>query len=82
MDWRTFLRKTDEPIELFVSRASLHTDELMRMFKPSCPYNNRQLVYWASVEWQITKQEEPFFEREIEYMVKTKKRRLIFFARH
>lgn len=80
LDWRTFLRKTDEPIDLFVSRASLHTDELMRMFKPSCPYHTRQLAYWASKEWQPTQIEEPFLIKDQEYMIKNKKRRIIFFA--
>ena len=32
LDWRTFLRKTDYAIDLFVSRASLHTDELDKYF--------------------------------------------------
>lgn len=81
MDWRTFLRKTDEPIDLFVSRASLHTDELMRMFKPSCPYNRSELVYWASADWQPSKSDAPFLKKEVEYRIKNKKRRLITFAR-
>ena len=80
MDWRTFLRKTQEPIDLFVSRASLHTDELMRMFRTNCIYNDRRLVYWASKDWKITQSEEPFFQNEALYTIKNKKRRLIFFA--
>lgn len=80
LDWRTFLRKTEEPVDLFVSRASLHTDELIRMFKPSCPYKGAQLAYWASKEWQPTKIEEPFLIKDKEYMIKSKKRRIIFFA--
>ena len=79
MDWRTMLRKTDEPIDLFISRASLHTDELMRMFRPSCIYNNRTLIYWASKEWQLAKIEEPFFQKEVLYSIKNRTRRLIFF---
>jgi 16S rRNA (guanine527-N7)-methyltransferase len=81
-DWRTFLRKTQQPIDMFVSRASLHVDELLRMFKPSCPYHNQRLVYWASKEWQISPEEKQFFEKEESYMIQHKKRRLIFFARH
>ena len=80
-DWRTFLRKTDEPIDLFVARASLHTDELIRMFKPICTYNNRKLAYWASKEWQPTKIEEPYLISDQMYMVKNKQRRIIFFER-
>lgn len=80
LDWRTFLRKTDEPIDLFVSRASLHPDELIRMFKSNCPYRTKQVVYWASKEWRLSSVEEPFFEKEEQYTVKNKERKLIFFA--
>lgn len=78
LDWRTFLRKTEYPIELFVSRASLHTDELMRMFQPSSPYKNALLVYWASRHWEGTAAEEKFFWKECEYVIEHKKRRLVF----
>lgn len=80
IDWRTFIRKTDYPVDLFVSRASLHTDELMRMFKQNCVYKTRQLVYWASQEWQLTPAEKPYFVKEVSYAIKQKKRRFIFFA--
>ena len=52
LDWRTFLRKTSSPIDLFVSRASLHADELLKMFKPSCVYKNATLAYWSAISWQ------------------------------
>lgn len=80
IDWRTFLRKTDEPIDLFVSRASLHPDELIRMFKGNCPYRTKKVVYWASKEWQLSAVEEPFFEKEVTYKVGSKERRFVFFA--
>lgn len=80
MDWRTLLRKTDYPVDLFVSRASLHTDELMRMFKENCVYKTRQLVYWASKEWQLSPVEQPYFVKEVSYEIKQKKRRFVFFA--
>lgn len=79
MDWRTFLRKTDWDIDLFLSRASLHTDELMRLLAPGSRYKKAQLIYWASKDWQIGKKETPFFDREESYTVKGKLRRLIFF---
>jgi 16S rRNA (guanine(527)-N(7))-methyltransferase RsmG len=79
LDWRTFLRKTEYPIDLFVSRASLHTDELMRMFRPSCVYKNAQLIYWASRHWDITPLEKPFFDKEFPYSIENKERKLIFF---
>jgi len=80
LDWRTFLRRTDYEIDLFCVRASLHTDELMRMFKPSCPYKNAQLVYWASMNWEIGKREVPFeLKREI-YNISHKQRQYVFFG--
>ncbi len=80
-DWRTFLRKTTYTLDLFVSRASLHTDELARMFKPGCLYRNAQLIYFASTAWEPTDRDMPYYRREHEYTVGLKRRRLIFFAR-
>lgn len=80
-DWRTFLRKTNHHIDLFVSRASLHTDELVRMFKPGCHYRDAQLIYFASIAWEPTDRDMPYYRREYAYTVGFKKRRLIFFAR-
>ena len=79
LDWRTFLRKTSYPIDLFVSRASLHTQDLLRLFQPGCTYKNALLVYWASRHWNITAKEKPFFLKECEYSIQNKKRKLIFF---
>lgn len=81
LDWRTFLRKTAYNIDLFLSRASLHTDELMRMFKPSCYYNKATLVYWASKTWQMSHIEQPFFAKEIPYNIKNKQRKLVVFKK-
>ncbi len=80
-DWRTFIRKTDDEIDLFVSRASLHTDELIRMFKPSSPYKDSLLVYWAAVQWEATKFEQVLVKKEIAYSIGQKKRKLVFFAK-
>jgi 16S rRNA (guanine(527)-N(7))-methyltransferase RsmG len=79
-DWRTFLRKTDDTIDLFFSRASLHTDELIRMFKPSSPYKDAQLIYWAATQWEPTKFEKVFVKKEVAYSIGQKKRKLVFFA--
>lgn len=79
LDWRTFLRQTDFPIDLFCARASLHPEELVRMFKPASPYKEAQLVYWASKHWVPTKKTVSFIEREAAYTIGNKKRRLIFF---
>jgi len=79
LDWRTFIRKTSYSLELFLSRASLHTDELMRLFKPSSPYKDSKLVYWAATTWVKTKDEEEFYKKEEIYKVGNKRRKLIFF---
>lgn len=80
LDWRTFLRTTSYPIELFVARASLHSDELLKMFKPACVYQQATLVYWASASWNAQPEEKKFIKEERSYRVGTKERRLIFFT--
>jgi 16S rRNA (guanine(527)-N(7))-methyltransferase RsmG len=77
LDWRTFLRKTTYNIDLFCSRASLDPVELIRMFKPSCYYNNRALIYWASRMWQATPKVVPFCQKEWIYHSSGRQRRLI-----
>lgn len=76
-DWRTFLRTTNEDIQLFCARASLQPEELIRMFKPACPYKDAPLVYWASELWQPSKYVVPYLVKEISYRVGKKQRRLI-----
>lgn len=78
-DWRNFLRQSEDSIELFVARASLHTDELIRLFRPSCLYNKALLVYWASKHWQLSALEKPYFLNECNYIIEGKERKLIFF---
>ncbi len=78
-DWRTFLRSTDEDIQLFCARASLQPEELLRMFKPSSPYKNASLIYFASEIWQPATRVEPFISKQIAYKIQDKKRRLILF---
>jgi len=77
LDWRTFLRKTESPIEYFLTRASLDPLELSRMFKPACPYKNAGLVYWASEEWEAAPRLKEFVKKEYEYVIKRKKRKLV-----
>lgn len=78
-DWRSFLRGYDKPVDLVVSRASLSVAELLRMFKKSSSLNTATLVYWASKYWNATKSEAEFLQKEQEYHVDHKLRRLIFF---
>lgn len=78
-DWRTFLRTTNYPIDLFCARASLQPEELIRIFKPSSSYQNATLVYWASEQWKPEKPYSPFIEKEISYTIDNRKRKFIFF---
>ena len=79
LDWRTFLRKTDFPINLFVARASLQPEELVRVFKTSSPYKNSTLVYWASIAWHPDGQSAGYITKKYEYAVGSKSRVLCFF---
>ncbi|KKP35711.1 MAG: Ribosomal RNA small subunit methyltransferase G [candidate division TM6 bacterium GW2011_GWF2_32_72] len=80
-DWRTFLKKSNyEHIDYFVSRASLHPEELVRMFKPSSPYKNSTLVYWAARTWEPEKKEAPLVQKMVEYKINYKRRKLVYFV--
>lgn len=77
LDWRTFLRKTDYSADYVCARASLEPEELVRMFKPSSPYKNAKLIYWASQQWQPSDVITPYITADIPYAVGNKKRRYI-----
>ncbi len=79
LDWRTFLRQTTYDVDLFLARASLKPEELIRMFKPGCAYKEALLVYWASKYWQQGNKEAPFVYKEERYTINNKQRRFIFF---
>lgn len=78
-DWRTFLRKIDDPIDLFCARASLHPEELLRMFKQSSPYRQGTLVYWASSHWASSELIKPYIMQDVPYKIAHKRRRLVVF---
>lgn len=80
LDWRTFLRTTTYPIDLFCARASLSVKELTRLFASSCHYRNAQLLYWASTQWQPTVQEQQYLAQQYPYAVGNKQRVLIQFS--
>ncbi len=80
-DWRTFLRKTEGAIDLFCARASLHPDELLRMFAGSSSYQSSTLVYWASQEWKASEKEKPFLKTMYEYTVGDRKRFYVIFKK-
>ncbi len=80
-DWRTFLRKTALSIDLFLARASLQLDELLRIFKPSSTFQESTLVYWASKKWIATEQEREYLDKCVSYGVGDKERNLCFFVK-
>ena len=79
-DWRTFLRSHEYTIDLFLARASLQPEELIRVFKPSCSYRQAQLVYMASKGWQANERVKPFIKLQKEYTVGDRDRKLVLFA--
>ena len=80
LDWRSFIRTGGGPIDLFVARASLSVEELLRVFKPTSTFKNARLIYWASQKWVMPKMAETFFVKEESYCLDNKHRRYIFFA--
>ena len=80
IDWRTFLRKTELNVDYFVSRASLHEIEFIRMFKPACFYKNSKLIYWGSIDWSPYPKAEKYIREEKQYKLGQKERKLIFFG--
>ncbi len=79
-DWRTFLRNSDMPIDLFLARASLQSSELIRMFKPACAYKKADLIYWASKHWQPASDVAVYITKEESYNIGGKVRRYVFFS--
>ncbi len=77
LDWRSFLRTTDETIDLFVTKAALHEDELIRMFRNTCHYKTSQLIYWASDDWEADPKAEPYIKEVLPYTFRRKERRFI-----
>ncbi len=80
LDWRTFLRKTALPIELFVARASLQPIELLRIYKPQSVYAGARLIYWASQRWQPDDAIKQYIKRYESYEIDGKRRQYVFFA--
>jgi len=81
-DFRTFLRQFDKPIELFIARASLEVDEILRIFKPSSQYQASTFVYWASSKWVATGSlQKLYFDNCYPYSVENKQRALCVFIK-
>jgi 16S rRNA (guanine527-N7)-methyltransferase len=80
LDWRTFVRKVEEPIDLFVSRAAMDELELTRIYRPACHFNTVPLVYWVSFQWEPHPKVVSLIQRIEFYKLAKKERKLVFFA--
>jgi len=78
LDWRNFLRSVKTPIDLFVARASLAVEELVRALTSGTPYHHSTMVYWASMRWHPLQQEKKYIKRDVSYELGDKMRRYIF----
>lgn len=79
-DWRTFLRTSEYPVDLFVTRAALADEELCRAFKPGCLYKQASMVYWAAKDWEVHPRAAGFVRRVEEYKIAHKYRKFVFFG--
>ena len=80
LDWRTFLRKTEFEIDLFVTRAAIDELELYRAFKPACFYNKSTIVYWAAQEWECHPKAKNLVRNVENYKLGNKHRKLVFLS--
>lgn len=78
LDWRTFLRKFDTKIDLFVTRAAIDEVELIRAFKPACLHKDSQIAYWTTQEWECHAKARPFIKKIDEYKLGSKHRKIVF----
>lgn len=67
LDWRTFNRKTNFDIDLFVSKAAFGELEICRMFRENCNYKDKSFIYWASGSWRCDQSVENFVARQFPY---------------
>lgn len=80
LDWRTLLRDGSFKLDLFCARASLKPEELLRLFKPGCPYKGAQLVYWASKQWEPNEKEAAYLVKKEIYKIDSQQRVFAFFS--
>lgn len=81
LDWRTFIRTTQEDIDLFLTRAALSEEELTRMFRSNCHYNTSTLVYWVTDQWEVDPKYKEYLKELKEYKLAKKVRKLAFFKK-
>ncbi len=79
-DWRTFLRITEYPVDVFVTRAAIDELELCKAFRPACFYNKSTIVYWVTDPWEPHKKlvGMNLIRKYEQYKLAHKKRQLAF----
>lgn len=79
-DWRTFIRTTEYPVDIFVTRAAVDELELSKAFRPACFYKNTAMVYWVTDPWEPHKKivELDLIRKYFPYKLGQKKRQLAF----
>lgn len=77
LDFRTFIRITEAEVDLFLSRASLDVTELIRLFRPSSPYKNSKLIYFASKDWEVPEDCAKYIKEIKPYKIGYKKRNFV-----
>jgi 16S rRNA (guanine(527)-N(7))-methyltransferase RsmG len=78
-DWRTYIHHTSK-IDYVCARASLQVAELMRIYTEGVLFKCTQVVYWASMQWQVPSEYSSRITRDYRYQVGEKQRRLIFLS--
>jgi 16S rRNA (guanine(527)-N(7))-methyltransferase RsmG len=76
-DWRTYLHHALS-LDYVCARASLQVPELMRVYTVGRLFDNTQVVYWASAQWELPSEYTSSLIKDYSYQVGEKTRRLIF----
>ncbi len=50
-DYLTFIRQKNNPIDIFIARASLGLKEIIKLYQIDF-YNNTEIIYWGSLKWK------------------------------
>lgn len=80
LDWRTFTRKTNYSIDIFVTKAAILGTEMVRMFRSTSAYKNSAIIYWTSESWQADKDVIKFLYKQIPYSLNMKPFQFVILA--
>lgn len=80
IDWRTFNRQTNFPIDLFLSKGAFRELEICRMFRQNCSYKDKALIYWAGQNWECDELVAEHVKETFDYKNAARSCRLIKFG--